>query len=322
MANYQYAADILDDVLFRAGEATDGTSEFHTAALRYINRAYQAVWQGGSELDPSIREDWLWLRSTATLTLNPKITTGTVSVTNNSTAVTFSSAPSSSVADYFFQVTNQPDVFRISTHTAASTSATLDSVYTSDTASAASYTLFPLVYDLPADFWQFAEPLWIRSKGVGFPWHPGHLDVIEPRRLKEYWPIDRMVMGIPTVASLVASRKVQFNKYPEKLCRVEVEYLAVPVDLTDSTSQEPVVPATYRRVIADAALFFLLMDKNDNRADGAGLIARNGLQGMARENRGKRAAMSDLAGTITARLDRVTGSPVAPHRTRFVVETG
>jgi len=321
MANYQYSADILKDVLFRAGEQTDGTSEFHAATLRYVNRAYDAIWQGGSELDPTVREDWLWMRKTATLTLTTKITTGSVAVTNNTATATLSSAPSSSVANYFFTVTNQSDVFRVSSHTAASTTLTLDSVYTGDTDSTASYTLFPLRYDLPSDFWQFAEPLWVRSTSVGYPWHPGHIDVIEPRRLKEYWPLDTVVMGIPTVAARVSSTVVQFNKYPETLVRVEYDYVSVPETLTDSTLQEPLLPISSRRIIADAALFFLSMDHNDTRADGVGLLARTGLQGMARENRGKRAATSDLTGTIMPRLDRIPGSPLARHRARLVVGT-
>ena len=61
MSNLQFSADILDDMLFRAGEPTDGTSEYESKALESLNRAYQALWMGGAELDTTINEDWWWL---------------------------------------------------------------------------------------------------------------------------------------------------------------------------------------------------------------------------------------------------------------------
>ena len=50
--NYTSSLDLKNDVLFRTGEATDGTSDFDAAALQYLNRAWQIVWEGGHELDP------------------------------------------------------------------------------------------------------------------------------------------------------------------------------------------------------------------------------------------------------------------------------
>src|ERR1051326_3104120 len=105
MANYTTSADLIDSMLDDAGELTDGTSDFESMALRHLNRAYQAICMGGQEIDPGINEDWVWLRKDppGVLTLKPAITDGTVSVTNNNTAVTFSVAPSASVAGYFLQ---------------------------------------------------------------------------------------------------------------------------------------------------------------------------------------------------------------------------
>jgi len=61
-------------------------------------------------------------------------------------------------------------------------------------------------------------------------------------------------------------------------------------------------------------LYFLHTDKNDNRADGVGMLARSGLRAMARENRQRKTAVSRLMGKI---LPRQTELPqnVAPLRT-------
>ena len=43
MANYTTSADLVTDILFRSNEPTDGTSDFDSIALQYLNRAYQGL---------------------------------------------------------------------------------------------------------------------------------------------------------------------------------------------------------------------------------------------------------------------------------------
>ena len=95
MSNYQFSADLVNDILTRNGELTDGTSDFDARALELLNRAYQALWMGGTEIDPTINEEWHWLKADPPLTLLllPVVNSGTVSVTNNNTSITFSTGP-------------------------------------------------------------------------------------------------------------------------------------------------------------------------------------------------------------------------------------
>src|SRR5262245_44852830 len=95
MANLQYTADILADALFRAGEPTDGNSDFADQALSYLNMAYMQICRGGAEIDPGVSEDWYWLRNDrpGVLILQPPITTLTVNATLGSTSATLSAAP-------------------------------------------------------------------------------------------------------------------------------------------------------------------------------------------------------------------------------------
>src|SRR5512144_504520 len=117
---YQTTAELLEDLLFRAGEPVDGTSDFKDAGLRYLNRAQQALALGGAEFEPSIQEDWWWLRKSPSgvLTLEPVYSTGTVAVANASAIVTFSSPPATSRTGNFFAVDGDSTRYRILSHTA------------------------------------------------------------------------------------------------------------------------------------------------------------------------------------------------------------
>ncbi|MGI0026158.1 MAG: hypothetical protein ACREA4_13565, partial [Nitrososphaera sp.] len=47
--------------MFRAGEKTDGTSDYEAQALIYLNRAYRTVYMGGGEFSKGMREQWYWM---------------------------------------------------------------------------------------------------------------------------------------------------------------------------------------------------------------------------------------------------------------------
>ena len=66
------------------------------------------------------QKTWPWTVATDIIQTSPDITTGTVSVTNDSPAIVFSSAPSVSVAnDFRIQFGDTDDWYDISSHTAA-----------------------------------------------------------------------------------------------------------------------------------------------------------------------------------------------------------
>ena len=197
MANLTTSADLLDDALSRAGEKTDGTSDLNGDAIVFLNRAYQGIWSGGSEIDPTINEVWWWLRkdTQGVLTLNPVIDAGTISVTNNSTSVTFSSAPAASMAGRHFKVDDHADVFIISAHTAAASGATLESVYTGDTDAAASFKSMELDYDLASDVLYLTAPLFAFQSGQH------EIPIISLEELKRQWPLNQTGSGVPKNAA-------------------------------------------------------------------------------------------------------------------------
>lgn len=290
MANFQYAADILSDALFRANEPTDGTSDYATQAVVYLNRAYEQVYNGGSEIDPDVNEDWRWLRATppGVLNLIPAITTGTASVTNNNTAVTLSSAPAIATEDWYFKVDGKPDVYRVGTHTAASTSVTLDAAYTGDTDTEASYTLFKVEYDLATDILRLVAPMRAFRSAAG-----GDLDYkvygVDYDALDTAYPLALIESGVPDRFAMVGERRVRFNRYGSTTSgdyiRLEYEYLFRPCVLEGGASEEVFIPLHRRRVLADIVAAYILAAKNDDRAAGALEMGRRGLIGMAQENR-------------------------------------
>src|SRR2546427_8181060 len=209
-------ADIIRDVLFRAGEPTDGTSDFYTATIEYLNRAYRDIWMGGGALIEDMNEPWLWLKKDppGTLTILPVINAGGVQTTNGSTAIVFSVVPADysgnvSIAGRFFKVDDTPDVFRIASHTSGSTSATLDTPYTGVTSltGTQNYKVMALEYTLAADMLRVISPMRIYAQNK---YEVEGVDLIS---LERDQPLSYIQSGVPTRFALVTESKVRFNKY-------------------------------------------------------------------------------------------------------------
>lgn len=98
-------------------------------------------------------ERWPWIIQNDILQTTPDITTGTVSVTNDSAAITFSSGPTPSVAvDFRIQFGDSDDWYDITSHTGGATAATLADVFLGTTNGVQTYILRKVYYDLPDDF--------------------------------------------------------------------------------------------------------------------------------------------------------------------------
>lgn len=288
MANWRYTKDIVDDVLWRAGEPTDGSSEFHSRALELVNRAYQAVWMGGSEIDPSVDEEWWWLRAQGTIILQPALSVS-VAVTKNSTSISFSSAPSQSVQGWFLRVAGRPTVYQIVSHTGGATAATLDQAYLEDSGTVTA-TVLQLQADLGSivggdiNLLKVVSPMYAHV-GSG---EPHEVEGIDLAALMSLYPLATLASGTPDRFAHVDEQTVQFNRYRapgSAPLRIDFWYLRHPADLTYSATEEPLVPHVYRRILADAAAYWIFMDKNDDRADASILAARALLKAMQREHR-------------------------------------
>lgn len=305
MTTLTTSADIIDWVLFNAGEPQDGTSDFHTFTVDSLNRAYREIWMGGGALVPDISEPWLWLKKDppGVLTLNPVVDTGTLAVTNNSASVTFGTAPAASMAGRFLKVSDHPDVFRVLSHTGGAGAATLDGVYTGTTNGTASFKVMQLEYSLAADVLQLIAPMRVYKD------NKQEIDGVDLISLERDYPLAMVESGTPDRFALVTESKIRFNRYggltSTELIRVEYDYLAKPSAELADDSTEPAIPLMYRQVLADYTLFYLLQSKSDGRAEGVGAQAKAGLMAMAKDNQARRAQMSRLAGKIITRPGNV-----------------
>jgi len=309
MANYQYTSDLIADVLWRASELTDGTSDFTDAVvLRYMNRALQAIAMGGTEFDPHINEEWWWLRAEGSLILNPVVDTGTASVTNNNTSVTLSSAPAADMTGRFFKVDGFGDVFVISSHIAGNPTITLDTVYTGSTDTAAAFKIFQLDYSLPSDCLKVISPMQGFQKLNGFGSSDFEIHENSVKGMQREWPMSLVRSGVPDQFAPIAESTIRFNRYggtsSTELKRIDFDYLVRPATLTNDTNEECEIPLQYRYVLADATLLFILTDKDESKAGDAGLMARQGIRAMSSENR-HRMAQAGRAGSIQPRQSYV-----------------
>lgn len=313
MANYQFTTDLVNDVLFRAGEKTDGLSQFQSTALQYLNRAWQTLWMGGTEIDPTVREDWLWLRKQGVLILSAPFTDGSVTTTKGSATVTFSTPPTFSLLGYYFRVKGWQDVYRITAHIANGASATIDGIWTGPTAIGSQFDCFKLEYPLPVDFLKLNGPIYCRSVAQAFPWIPGWIDGMDLEAIRQMWPADRVVAGVPSAFAFTDEEHIRFNTYPLDTLRVEFDYTFEPSELTAGTTDEPPMPLEFRKTLADIAVAFLYLDKNDDRAGVIGQLAKSGVLAMARINRARRQTTSQTFGKFYPRIGQLTRA--TPFRT-------
>lgn len=303
MANLKYSSDIINYALFEGGEKVDGTSDFEAQALVWLNESYRKIWQGGGEFDPDINEDWTWLRADGNIILQTKIDTGTVSVTNDSSSATLSASQTTDVAGRFFKVDNHEAIFKISTHGGSTDAITLDSVYTGDTNATASYKIVTLEYTIASDAIEILSPMVTSFRGnrsFTWPWElPGLSLQSTP------WQTE-LFAGVPNHFSQIDETTVRFNRYADDdLIRIDYRYKKRPSDLTDSGSEEPVLPLHHRHVLANMVLFNLHRAKNDDRSDSVSLQAQQGLKAMAVENQNRLSQMDRTYGRIRPRNDYI-----------------
>lgn len=149
MSQFRTSADILDEILQKAGEPTNGNSSFETLALTYANKVHHAIIGGGNIFDLTVDEAWVWARSRFPIVLEllPPYTTGTVTCLNDDVNITFSNAPAVSIEGWHFQVAGKTTVYKFTKHIAGETNAQIDSSFIDDTG-VYNFRAFKLDYEI------------------------------------------------------------------------------------------------------------------------------------------------------------------------------
>lgn len=149
MSYSRTTADYILAVLRKCGESTTGTSQYTNDVLEYLNKVHTDVICGGTIFDLEVDDNWVWAmsRNPYVLTLQPPYTAGTVTMTTDSTAITFSAGPTNSLAGWHLRLPGDYTCYRIMAHTAGSTSASIDSNYTGSLTST-TFNAFKIDYDI------------------------------------------------------------------------------------------------------------------------------------------------------------------------------
>jgi len=150
LAQFRTTLDIVDSVLSRCGEVTNGNSAYESRALEFVNRIHRSIVAGGLEFNVDMDEIWVWARSQypIILELKPKYNTGTVSLVKGSEAGSFSASVTDSVQGWHLQLDGRDGIYKIVTHAAGGTAFELDGAYDGDTGATLTYKAFKLDYDL------------------------------------------------------------------------------------------------------------------------------------------------------------------------------
>lgn len=268
MANSYSTLDVVKGALQRAGEVTNGNSPYHAAALKYVNQVHKEIIKGNSLFGPDVREAWTWARQTKSFQILPYVT-GSVSLTANSTAATFTAAPTMSVQGYDFQVIGYPTFYSVSAHTANQAAATLDFNFIDGVTGTYTYNALPLIVDLGARIQRLVSPMRIYVKRVlelgEVSMDMGRLMGIDSDDFWRDYPLQFLMNDTPTrfttISATETSWKIRLNKYSSVSLRVDYDYIPVPTDLTLDSSSLPLLRADDRAILECGAAYYLFLDK-------------------------------------------------------------
>lgn len=190
------------------------------------------------------------------------ITTGTVSINAGDTALTFSSAPTVSVANRYFQLSTTQDWYKIVSHTASSTSAVISPAYVgSSNYTAGTYTVRKLLYTTTTPLIQILDMKQLTT--------PTRLISKSPREADYFLPLYYSA-GVPynyILSSPNSSGTPQFSFIysPNAVMNIMIRGVQNLADLSLPTDV-PVIPTPWQDAIINIACFYGFQSLDDTRA--------------------------------------------------------
>lgn len=118
-----------------------------TTTLNRIKRDINMIYV--NEVAPACR--WSWLTKRKDIVHKAYINTGTANVGNNSATVILSNAPTVSLKGYKMVINGHPEVYKVESHTASTTTVTLSSVFTGTTNTVATFKAWSETIALPTN---------------------------------------------------------------------------------------------------------------------------------------------------------------------------
>lgn len=131
---------------------------------------------------------------------------------------------------------------------------------------------------------------------------------IDAESFQRDYPFSRIHEGIPDRFAVVregadGTFMVRFNKFPTEKTRIEIEHVPIPRDLKDNSSSVPLVPRKHVDVLEDAATFYIMLNKSDDRAQVYASLLQGKLKAMIAQHRGALVRAGKNFGQIVSRPD-------------------
>lgn len=295
MADLTTTSDYINYVLGSMNELTDGTSPYEASALAQMNHVYRLIYAGGGELNSSEKRKptmfpWAKAQYPLVINTNAPIEDGTVNVTLNSTAVVFSIAPTQDVTGWYLKTPNEPEVYRIATHTAGNTNATLDSLFVGATNTASAFTAFKTRYTIGPSVLGFVTPIQVFSDQQTGNDGRRQIDIIGETEFDGMYPQSLVQNEFPTKAKVVYSDSngnvdIELNSYSSDPERLVFPYVRIPTAL-NKTGSDPILPIQWRPILAEYTLLFMYRDSNDTRVSNQASIAKSKFEAVISEAEG------------------------------------
>lgn len=219
-------------------------------------------WLNMSQSDICGMKNWPFLIADEIVQTVTDITTGTVTISDASTSLIFSSAPAVSVANRFIKFSTSNNWYKITAHTASSTSATITPALSEGgNVSAGTYTVRKLFYststplDTILDMKQFVTPAIIESIA------PYIGDIFLPL----YWGVGTVYRYIQSSFSSTDGLQFCFLYSPASVQNIVVRGIKKLTDMS-SDSDTSLIPARWHSTILDMASYYGFSSLDDTRS--------------------------------------------------------
>lgn len=270
----QTFSDLYTDLTNRI-RAQTGTSGPVDQMKKYINMALQDIHIGARERMP-------WAERQSVLVTQPNYTTGTVSISQGSAALTGTSTAwntnnswgVANVRKYGkFVLNGGLENYEVAS-VASDTAATLSSAFTQTSLSGATYEYFEDEYDLASDF--------LRPVDFRFFDQARQLRLMPRNEFRAAFvrsqtagkPLACTIVDRPPSGNTTPVRRVLFSRPTDEAYTIPYSYITKNLVVSSAgaaqeqfsaDADEPIIPLPYRHVIVTKALYWVYRDRRDDR---------------------------------------------------------
>jgi len=138
----------------------------------------------------------------------------------------------------------------------------------------------------------------------------GNIFSVDEITFQKDYPLVSLVEGVPLRFTIVREKPdgtitIRFSSYPREKTRVEVPHIEVPRDLKDNVASVPLIPRKFVQILEYGATFYILLQKNDTKAQSYASLAKEKLAAMMKQNQKELMRSGKNFGTVIPRRDNV-----------------